>query len=622
LDDYGPTDSPSVAVYEDQVPLANLSLLNVNFFDLSRIEVVKGPQGTLYGQNATGGAINIISATPVDDFEAMASAGYGNYNTFTAEAMVNEPLDDKTQLRISAKTTQQQDGFWTNLQPGEPTNIGQQHMIEGRVQLAYEADDTLDGILKIEGSSLRGQLAQPKGCGKFFCDTDSDPFTGHWNGPFDLDNDQINVTSLIHKRFSFAELTSVTGYIGQDRSYYQDGDGTGSVAYQGHFHDLNQSASQELRLDGTSSLVDWTAGVFGSYDALVRNAGYNAHDIGVLLYQLLGNPAFENGLSSQIHLAQTNYTFAGYISPTWHITDNLDLITAGRLGYESKRFEGSTTWDPSAAPTTSASTHGYKDLIDRPVSYRVQLNWKAQENLLLYASVAQSEKQGGFFGSATTSDTQYAPYKNERVVAWEAGAKIQREKFFGGLSGFYYDDTNLQAVIRVPTVTGATIGNIPKARIYGADLDTSFVPFKGLTLSLDGGWLHSELAAFIGGAGPIPAGNKAPNAPNYTYSISASYVTSVAHNWDATFRVALESEAKQFKDATNDPTLVGQGYQNLDANIMFASIDNRWSLNLWGRNLTDEAHWVNGINANSLGIILHFYNDPRTFGFTVTRQFD
>jgi iron complex outermembrane receptor protein len=148
LNDFGAANSPSAGVYVDQVYVASIAMMAFDMYDVERIEVLKGPQGTLYGRNSTAGALNIITRKPQQDFDAYATLGYGNYDTVDFETAVNVPLADTAALRVSAKTIQQGEGYWeSRALPGK--TIGNRDLTMGRAQLALSPSDSFDLNLKI-----------------------------------------------------------------------------------------------------------------------------------------------------------------------------------------------------------------------------------------------------------------------------------------------------------------------------------------------------------------------------------------------------------------------------------------------------------------------------------------
>ncbi|MBO9698402.1 MAG: TonB-dependent receptor plug domain-containing protein, partial [Sphingopyxis sp.] len=251
LDDFSATNSPSAGIYVDEIPLVSTALMSSEIYDLARIEVLKGPQGTLYGRNSTAGAINIITARPGNDFAGALTAGYGNYGTFEAEGFVNMPLSETLAARFSARTVQQARGFWkSRLLPGE--TLGERDILTGRLQLRWQPSSDVDVNLKIEGLRSRSELGQGEffgtvnpltggpcapylagrpdnsQCTDFFgyTDTDGDPFLGDWARDAFYDIDSWDATLKVEADLGAVKLTSISGYRWQDRGFDVDSDAT------------------------------------------------------------------------------------------------------------------------------------------------------------------------------------------------------------------------------------------------------------------------------------------------------------------------------------------------------------------------------------------------------------
>ncbi|HEX7694733.1 MAG TPA: TonB-dependent receptor, partial [Sphingomonas sp.] len=302
LDDFSTVSSPAAGVYVDEVPLSSAGLMSGDLFDLQRIEVLKGPQGTLYGRNTSAGAINILSALPDKDFAFSAKASYGNFQAFDAEAMLNLPLAPRAQLRLSAKTIQQAEGFWTSslLENGTPgkRNIGSRDIWLGRAQLALQPTDNLDILLKVEGERSRSEMGVPQFNGTFgigtpfvpcaavlagrldnnacvdvygYRQTRSDPYKGDWVGSFPYRIDQVGLLSKIRYRVGGFELTSITGYIDFKRLYHIDVDATPRQEFDYIENEGVRQFTQELRIGRETKVVDIIAGGFYSWDRVLGN---------------------------------------------------------------------------------------------------------------------------------------------------------------------------------------------------------------------------------------------------------------------------------------------------------------------------------------------------------------
>ncbi|HTT96786.1 MAG TPA: TonB-dependent receptor plug domain-containing protein, partial [Rhizomicrobium sp.] len=287
LDDFSSTNNSSVGVYIDDVFLASFAEMDFGMYDLDRVEVLKGPQGTLYGRNSTAGAINIIAAKPMTDaFSADVTAGYGDFDTYTVDAAVNIPVSNKFALRLSGQTVQQEIGFWTDPALGE--RLGAQNVFRERGQALWTPTSTLTVLLKLEGEQNNSQISSGKffgdnstngaPCPDFknpahcvdvfgFTDTNPNPFivsTEH-DAPYTVD--AFNTTLHVTDDLGWAELTSITGYINFNREFYIDADASPLALAEFDQNDHVKQASEELRLSGGDSHgIEWLVGAYGSWD--------------------------------------------------------------------------------------------------------------------------------------------------------------------------------------------------------------------------------------------------------------------------------------------------------------------------------------------------------------------
>jgi iron complex outermembrane receptor protein len=641
LDDFSSTNNPSAGVYIDEVFLSSLAMMSFDVFDLERIEVLKGPQGTLYGRNSTAGAINVITAKPsTEAFDAFASAGYGNFQTFDAEAMLNLPVSDTFAVRFAGKTIQQGEGYWYNRVIGD--DIGQRDFMAGRAQAAWAPSDTLDFNLKVEGQRSRSEMGQGEffgllpnaafptvpcpgnpQCTDFFgyFDSDGDAFTGDWSGDHFYDIDQWGATLRADADLGeTTTLTSVTGYAWFDRAFYIDTDAT--PLFQTDFlqsENVNQ-ISQELRLAGShENLVDWLIGGFLSHDHVkVYTPGFHQH---------LFNT------NTLTFADQESDSAAAFAHAEWHLSDSLKFITGLRYTWEEKSDVGGTIdlvpFAPGSALSGCVATcqiAGVNETItDRNWSWKVGFDWKTDENTLIYINASQGVKSGGFFSGIATFDFQLAPYKPEQLIAYELGLKKQYRslQFTGSL--FYYDYSDVQTFIREDVLIPVQrLGNVDEATIYGADLDLTWKPqeIEGLTIDARLGLLHSELGAFQTANGPVPEGNELPNAPEITFSGRVKYDIPVGDALFLGLQVGTHYSDDVFKDAINDPIVAADSFWTFDAGASLFSTSDGWEAKLWGKNLGDEQHVTQGLNVLALGYGNRTYSAPRTYGITISKRFE
>lgn len=651
LDDFSSTNSPSAGIYIDEVPLVSVALMSSEMYDLKRIEVLKGPQGTLYGRNSTAGAVNIITAPPEDKFAASVTAGYGNFESFEAEGYINAPLSPTLAARISARTVQQGKGFWrSRLLPGE--TIGERDILSGRFQLRWQPTDTLDVNLKIEGMRSRSELGQPEFFGAInpltggFCapylagvpdnsqctdffgytDTDGDPFLGDWARDAHYDIDSWDATLRIKADLGAVSLTSITGYRWQDRGFDIDSDATPARQVDFVQNDKIKQFSQELHLSGETGIAEWIVGGFYSHDKVTVFTPGNHLDLFVT--------------QTEIDADQKTKAAAAFANVDWKLSEKLTLVTGLRLTWEERSYVGGTTdLNPfgfsflcgpvglcaPGVPGPVALSFIDTRISDTNLTGRIALEFKPSDDSLLYASVARGRKSGGFFSGITTSNLELAPYRPETLTAYEVGARAElaNRKVLIDASLFYYDYKDVQTFIRVDSgpITIQKLGNIGSARVYGADFDLTWRPLKGLDLFAGMGLLDTRLGTFTTTSGAFPAGNKLPNAPDFTFTGRARYEFPVTSGIDFALSGAARYGGDAFKDATNNPVIRGESYWLLDARVALEASNDSWEVALWGRNLSDNRHVVQGLDVGALGFGNRNYNAPRTYGVTGTVRF-
>ncbi len=346
LNDFNATNNPATGVYVDEVSLSSLALLSSDLFDLERMEVLKGPQGTLYGRNSTAGALNIISARPnFESYSGRVIAGIGNFNSRDLELVANLPIAENFAVRLSGKGVYQDEGFYFD--ETRNRDVGRRDVLSGRVQALWGPTETVDVLLKIEGQRGRSELGSPEffgaiptptetncpgspGCSDFFgyTDTDGDPFRGSWSVDPEYNYDQVGATLRVDADLGFADLTSVTGYINFSRDYASDTDaGPLRLTDFNNSDDVNQF-SQELRLSGSNDQLDWQVGGFYSVDNVET---IYAGD----LQELFNTTTF-----SFADQKSTSYAIFG--NTEWWLSDTLSIVTGVRYTNEVREANNFT----------------------------------------------------------------------------------------------------------------------------------------------------------------------------------------------------------------------------------------------------------------------------------------
>lgn len=644
LNDFSATNNPSAGVYVDEVSLSSLALMNFDLFDLERMEVLKGPQGTLYGRNTTAGALNVVSARPdIQAVRGRVSASLANYDAKDFEAMFNLPLSDAAALRLAGKAIIQDEGFYFN--DASNRDIGRREVFLGRAQLLIEPTDSITALFKAEIQRGRSEIGQPEffglappvpaepglvcpgspRCTDFFGyrDINGDPFRGSWSVDPTYDVNQLNLTARISADLGFAELTSVTGYIDFERVWGIDVDATPLRQTDFVTADDVKQFSQELRLAGETDSVNWLIGGFYSWDRVQSTYDGDLRD-------LFNTTTFTSS-------EQETETAAAFVNGEWRLTDKLDLITGVRYTWEQRSNVGGTRDLVSQAPGSALTGAPFgtppiplavidDTISDRNWSYKLGLNWNIDDDTLAYASISQGVKSGGFFAGVATNSGQLIPYEPERLVSYEVGVKGQLEALDAvyAFSAFYYDYNNVQTFIRdtVGNLPIQRLGNVDKAEIYGVDGELTFRPsvVPGLDWAVGFGLLKSELGAFTSSGGAVPAGNRLPDAPTFSFNTLLGYEFDLSSHFSMRFAIDGRYQGLTFKDGLNDPLIAADAFWVWNGRISLMRTGG-WDFSVWGKNIADERYVTQGINQLALGTGNRVYGAPRTFGVSLAKTF-
>jgi iron complex outermembrane recepter protein len=630
--DFSDHQEAPIAVYADDAYIASMGALAGSMFDLARVEVLRGPQGTLFGRNATGGLIHYISEKPKFDNDGYVTATGGNFDTWNSEGALNTALTDDLAARVSF-ATEHHDGYVNN---SAGPSVENEKQYAARVQFLYRPTDRGEILLKLHGvvndnetgagyawaashpdATGRGVLISPTstancpnldgGC------TPGGDITGYRSAssnPFDQALGRPGIFNrtvgggTLHVTWNFDPftLTSVTDYMHLQKRYGEDS-GVTPVPYfvydtLQHF----QQFSQELRLNGSSAALKWIAGLY-FLDYHTRN------NAAVTIIPVLGGPsdaAYALTTQSEAAFGQLEYDFA----------ESLTGIAGVRYTNDQKTFDYSYTNAPQAPVVYNETTDPTARHTFGNVSGKLELDYKLRPGFMLYGSVNRGAKGGGWSAPASGSiDTTALPYKQETLTSYELGEKATFWDGRARLNGavFYYDYRNYQGFF----LQGLTnvVENID-ATVKGGELEFAWVPVRGANLQLGLSHLESRAKNV-----PLPAGGltdtQMPQAPRWSVNAVARYEWSIALG-----RLAVEADTKwnsgQYLELVNAPADYQPSYAVSNARLTYSTADDRWEVAAWVRNLADRAYRVYGLDLSALGFEQSVYGPPRTFGATFT----
>ncbi|SHH18389.1 TonB-dependent receptor [Ferrimonas marina] len=611
---------PGVGIYVDDVYIARPQGAVLNVFDVSRVEVLRGPQGTLYGKNTIGGAVKYVSREMHGDTAFDVKASYGSYNQMDLKFNGQTPIvQDRFYLGLGlARLTR--DGFGEFL---GPLNAGDENYNKdiwaGRVSAEWYATDDLKFRLSYDQTQddsnakgghrlLEGPAGEPvlddvydsrageptfnevKAKGVAF--TASWDASANWTGKYiyswrDNESDtNIDFDSLQPQYFDVPAV-------------YDDSQQT---------HELQASYAGD-RIKGVMGLYYFDGDACGAYH--------------VILSDLLGVP-----FDKQTAGCTDTQSYAAYAQGTYYVTDALSFTLGGRYTKDEKT--GGTTVD-----TNQFIVSEWENSADwTQFSPRAGVEYRFTSDLMTYASYSQGFKSGGFDprGDLSVNPQADRPFDPEIVDTYEIGVKSEwlDNRLRTNLAWFYNDYQDMQIIVAYSIDTDSDgvddtpvngVDNAGKASAWGLELESTLLITEGLTADLIIGYLDAEIDEWIDGGVDVSDDRVVSNTPDWTGRFALNYTRNFSFG-DMVFTGSANYRGDTTMFEVPAPLLDQEAYTLVDVGITWYSNNGHWSLGAYGKNLTDEQARVAGYNFENLGNTLtSFHIDPRTFTLTLGYSF-
>lgn len=627
----GPGIENPVAMYVDGVYIASgsSSLLTLN--NIERVEVLKGPQGTLFGRNATGGLIQVITRDPSFTPAMNVELGYANYETITANAYVTSGLGAKAAADVAVRYEHQGEGWGRNLFNGRDVNKVD-HDFALRSKLLFEPGDRTRIRLAFDYAERDAYDAQHWIPG--YPITFNNPYFGgpyDQGGPFDInknvDEDSRlrsgGVSLQINQELGAVALQSITAWRKSRYRFNLDLDLTPASLIRCCGVAGAQQLSQEFQLSSQGGgALTWVTGVY----LFAAKDRYDPLDI-----VLDGAVSPVPGVPFDIHdeNAVKTRSAALYGQASYRILPDTTLTLGGRFTYEDKRLSGTETILVGGAPVDSYPLpipgSGNPAKIDfKRFNYRIALDHKFGPDVLGYLSYNTGFKSGGYNLSASAN----APYKPETIKAAEIGLKTQLfdRHLRLNLAAFHYRYSNIQ----VANFANGTIliGNGAAAEIYGVDADADLALGGGFSLNAGLGYIHDRFTAYpdapyfsgFGGCTAAPSsfcnlsakGNKLGQTPTWSYNLGGNFRTALG-NGSLNLNVLYSHTSRWYGAPDNFAFQPSLGL--LNASVQWTAPEDRLFIRVWGKNLTNETYATGVLEANQG--VLRQIGAPRTYGVTL-----
>ena len=620
---------PDVTMQVDGVYIARPSGQTGDFLDVNEVEVLRGPQGTLYGRNAVGGTININSRVPTDQFTGEEAITVGNYGLFQNQTYLSGPLvDGKLQASIATNYVRHDD-YEKNIFPGGPSGVNNANHGGGRLQLRWEPTDAINVTTRADLSAVDEDLAN---FDHLLARYPASPLVNSILGDYSkvalngrqtqyLRNGGVSedIDIVLNDVFS---LKSLTAFRLNDYSLNTDNDATPVNVLQGHQHESENQISQEVDLTAKYGALDAVGGLFY----------FHEHDNSIVYAYNYGGNNFHATLPLVLSDSE-----AAFVQGTYHLTPTIGLTAGIRYTQESKSMR--VTYLGEALPS-DASLPGFPGSLDVTRKFaagtpKFGVDWQVDPNALVYFSATRGYKSGGENYAATS--LLAASFAPETIWSYEAGAKTElfdrRARL--NVAAFHYDYSNLQIQALIgPGVT--TITNAATASANGVEVEFTGKVTHDFELDANFSYLDAKYASFpkasvAGALRPFlvgdpnynaaattydASGNVLNNAPTVSGSIGGKYTVPLRWGDTISTRFDLYYQSRTYFDATNN-LLESQGaYATVNASATYIFSEGGWQAQLWGKNLTDKLYIVsaaaNGVEpAASVA-------PPRTFGLRLS----
>jgi iron complex outermembrane receptor protein len=665
---------PAVTIYVDEAPLPYPAMTKLAAFDLARVEVLKGPQGTLFGQNATGGAVNYIAAQPTETLATGVDATYGRFNRIEVGGFISGPLTDQLGARIAVQGRGGDAWQQSISRPGD--ELGKVRELQARATLEWQPTTEFTSRLtatltRDRSESIAAQFIAPAAAipplavpGLMAFPVITEPRAADWTPlrpdtgtPFPYESDTTLYQASWRNDYRVGDditLTSLTSYADFEMSYGQDPDGTPF-----HVSELIDRAGaisaffQELHVAGRQTKFNWLLGANYAHDDVDDEPleFFSDNDVGRLFLgvdpQAFADASFfpgRMGVETYAAFGRLEYNATNRLMLEGAVRYNVDRRTFDHCGIAASDhfasfwnlFRGGAqpstqvgdcyVLDPANGLQPVPNVHSALD--EDSVSWRAGLNWTAAPDVLLYANVSKGYKAGAVPVLAASTVVQFKPVSQESLLAYEAGLKASLFEHRAQLNAaaFYYDyeDKQLRGAVLDPTFGPLeALVSIPKSHVAGAEAQLSARPLEGLSFDTSIIYLKTRIDEFTGFNARARFGDQ--SGTPFPFSPRWQSITNI----DYEFPLSLSLSG--FVGASlvyKDETFAGVGALDLFRIDSSALLDLRAGVELdsgryriwaWSKNATDEYYWTN-VFANG-NAVARFVGQPATYGISLAARF-
>lgn len=621
-------NDPGVGVYVDEVYVARESGFNADLLDIQRVEVLKGPQGTLFGRNTAVGAINITTKKPAEEFEGMVLADVGDYDYQRYGALVNGPIADNLAAKVSG-VYNKRDGYLDNTYGGT-VNTVDYYTLRGqmlwapldRLELLLIGDyrkDTSDGnnlVTRQQGEPVdKDYKVSIPDSGKENVEAKGLALTAN----YELDN---------------YLLTSITSGNKIDEKYVNDQDWSDLDALTGNDTRDNKQWSQELRISSTyDSKLQWVGGLYyfnqkfeASQEAINGpDTIYRAFGLTDLVGS--GIPPSSIGLPDSVTIRADSVikadSYAAYGNLDYAFNEQWSIDAGLRYSKDKKKLDYMQVADPIAAAFGFLNLDIKDDIDDDQWTPTISLNWTPVEDLLTYIKYSKGYKAGGFNNSISSTGSAVA-FDPEKIDAYEIGVKSTwLDNMLRVNAAVFYMEYNDKQESAFVTGVGFVQTNAGQAESEGAELEVQYLLTENWSLYGSVGYTDAQYNEYIIDENENNNGNDLTRAPEWTANIGTQVEWQYTDYLHGMFRLDYSYQDESFTRASNDPFYKAEEQNIVNARLQVSDADKTWQATLWGRNLTDDdsINTIDGPAAFFSNTYHYSLIAPRTYGVELQYNF-
>ncbi|SES12900.1 TonB-dependent receptor [Sphingobium sp. YR768] len=671
--------SPAVSVYVDEVGYAFPIMAKAATMDLERVEVLKGPQGTLFGQNSTGGAINYIAAKPTSILKAGINASVARFGRFSTDGFISGPITDTLRMRLSAAVDE--GGAWQR-SASRGTKNGDVDVLKLRLLTEWKPTDAFTATLNLNGwrdksDSLAAALLQvtpqvpSRATAQMLAQQPVPLKLGlvDWGPDNNLDTDQKFYQAALRLEYRFSDafqLTSITNSAHFRQNDFRDTDGSPLSIFSVHQDGKIDSFQQELRASGAlfEDRLNYVAGGYYARDKTAEDNTYTLiEDTSARAPVSAGLPPF---LGTFVPTRQTTKNKAIFGNLDYEISDQFTVHAGARHTWSDTDFNGcmadidgnfaafinivGARINPAFVPvqpggcltvntTTRQSGLVRSSLNEQNTSWRVGLDFKPVARTLFYGTISKGYKSGSFPNINGTTDASFVPVTQESVLAYEVGFKTDLGMRIVQLNGalFYYDYKNKQFRGRVQDPLGVfgaveALVNVPRSRVKGAEFSATVEPITGLDLNAGVTYLDTKVTSDFTNFDPYGfqanfQGEPFPFTPKWMIQGSIDYKWGLSSSLDA-FLGANASHRSRTTSAfgRNSPAsiypyslVLVDAYTLVDGQLGIAAPSGKWRVTGFVRNLLNKYYYTDAFR--QIDNVSRHVGEPRTYGLRVNYNF-